>query len=243
MNEDLTSLVEKIRVISNNYQPSERISTILSGVVCAPIIGPFATGKSTLMNKMEELDENFAYVRGFTTRPIRQGESPSTYNFYPHTEETLTRLLHELENKEIVQIAVHPTNGYVYGSDLDSYIKRYNVLDVLTSAMDELSTLSFERITPVFIVCPAADWHARIKERGLTGTTDEFRQRFAEARSSLKWALEHRDDIAWVENPNGQLENAASKIMRIVTEPHHYQDFSHEQALAEEMLNSIFISE
>lgn len=233
-------LITKIRTLSENYQPNASVKQVIGEKIMVPIIGPFATGKSTLMKKIEREHTDFSYVRGFTTRPMREKEDPGTYNFYPHGEETLERLIDELENGELVQVAVHPSTGYIYGSDLDSYVQKYNVLDVLTSAMAELESLPFKDIIPIFIVCPVADWHARLKDRELSASVDEFRKRFVEARASLEWALEHQANIHWVTNSDGNLAFAAQRIVEVATQqkPEHYKE---QIEIAEQMLASIFI--
>jgi len=215
--DSIEALTQKIARLSVGYKPNSCVSRYLSDKTVIPILGPFSTGKSTIMRKMEELDEEVSYVLGFTTRARRPREPDGIYRFIEHTPKKLQGLIDQLSNRDLVQIAINPATQFIYGSDLDSYRTPYNVLDVYTTAIEEFKTLPFASIMlPVYIVAPVDQWLKRIEERqnGIQ-TASDIRKRWLEAKINLEWAIQHQQNINWVLNDNGNLDKAAQEIIDI----------------------------
>lgn len=234
MNE-FDELVNRIRQLSVNYTPGVVASELMSEQVIGMLIAPFGAGKTAIMREISKIAGDFGYVQGFTTRPKRESEDMEVYKFWPHSVDGLHKIINGLEQRELVQAAVHPTNGYIYGSDLDSYSKPYNLLDVLTGAIAEFQKLGFKRIVPNYIVCPVEDWLTRLDERA--GQIDEqgMLKRWQEAQSSLEWGIEHQAEMYWVSNPDDQLGQACQEVIEH-TRGSGARDFSGEIAIAQAML-------
>jgi hypothetical protein len=205
-------IVEAIDEAARGYAPGEGVELILRRTILVPIIGPFAVGKTSCMRYIEDrYQPEFGRVRSFTTRSRRRGEEADTYHFRPHTKTTLREILESLEKKSLVQAAVHPSTGYVYGTYSSEYAYGYSMLDTLASAIDSISALPFGDIYPVGMVAPAADWLRRIGER-----KDNTSERIIEARSSLVWLLDQGPDLPWVVNADSRLRAAAEEVVGLV---------------------------
>lgn len=208
---ELDPLVREIDLQSQDYQPSPEAAEVLGQTTFVPIIGPFAVGKTTLMNAVEQKDERFGRVVSFTTRPQRTGEYIGTYHFLPHNAPTLTKLQGLFGSSNLVEMVVHEQTSYVYGSDTSTYTKPYSMLDTLSSVAEHLSSLPFKEVKLIGLVAPPRDWWSRIAER--QETAESRKQRCAEAITSLEWLLDHGDDISWVLNPNDGLEAATAELI------------------------------
>ena len=208
-------IVDDIALLSHSYQPSKKVSDELASKYVVGIIGPFGVGKSTLMKLMEQIDPDYGYVLGITTRPRRPTEEDVFYRYLPHTQKQLAQLKQQLVEGELVQLAVHPSTGYIYGSDLESYAKPYNVLDILTSAIPEFETLPFKSFQKVYITLPVQEWRNRLQRRATIQSENDIQKRWLEAKLSLEWALANQDRLAWVNNTDGDQEQVAKRITEL----------------------------
>ena len=208
-------LVSEIQKVADSYEPNEDVKAALAEKKVLGVFGPFGVGKSTLMLKLQEIDADCSYVLGFTTRPKRHDEIEGTYKFVDHDEESLQKLLTQAQNGEFVQLTVHPSTGYVYGSDIDSYSSLLNVLDILTTSVHVFEQLPYKSFQKVYLTAPLDDWIGRIGEREDELSSDEVAKRWAEAKLSLDWAAEHESELSWVSNANGDTREAAEKMSQI----------------------------
>ncbi len=213
---NIEKLVAEIAELTRGYVPMGGTAEVLQTKVVAPIVGPFGVGKSTLMRRVAEMNNDFSYVLGFTTRPRRPHEPDGVYRYIEHTEENLEAMREQLINGELVQAVVHPTTGFIYGSDLDSYNNDFNILDVFSTVIHEFESLPFKELVTTYLVAPLPDWLARIEERGDIHSADELEKRWEEARLNLEWGIQNEARINWAENANGQLDAAAEFVARVV---------------------------
>ncbi len=213
MENEITALVEEIRKLSHGYKPGASVSNELSKKVTVPIVGPFAIGKSTLMRRVAELDEEFSYVLGFTTRDRRTGEPDGIYRYPGHSVESLTEIRDQLLRGDLVQAFVHPTTDYIYGSDLVSYSSSFNILDVFSNAIQEFEVLPFKDLRTIYVVTPLETWQKWLPERMRAHDAHDIQKRWEEAVISLRWGLEHVDSIGWVINEDGNLDTVCDKII------------------------------
>jgi hypothetical protein len=136
------------------------------------------------------------------------------YHFLEHSPEVLQEIIDQLKQRRSVEVIINPANNRVYGSDLDSYRAKFNLIDFLATRMDEAQALSFERIVPIALVAKVDDWQWRLRERG-PAQIDSYRGRLEEAKSSLEWVLAHAHQVHVLPNPMNLVAKTASKIIDI----------------------------
>lgn len=177
----------------------------------AMIVGPSAIGKSTLMNEMVRLHDDFAYVEAFTTRAKR----PEEKTHYTFIDKQAAQEL--LDSNQAITIIEHPTTHDFYGTTIDSYPKRYNLLDTLANSVAEYRSLPFDRTVVIAVTAPADQWHKWFIERYPVPTT-EAEKRLSEAVLSINWAL-NDPETHWVVNTEGALKEIAERAISYTLQP------------------------
>ncbi len=209
-------LVDEISVLADGYEASNEIADILRQRELVPLIGPFAVGKSAIMNATIELDSEFGRVRSFTTRPQRPNEDGGTYNFLAHDTPTLGQIRDDVQGRKLVQVIVHPTTGNVYGSNIDSYGAPYSMLDTMPTSLPGLEVLPFRRIHKVAIAVPPEVWQGRLAERAGNGNEDDLRKRVREGVANLEWSLDQGQDLSWVVNGDRDIRDTAGELISTI---------------------------
>jgi guanylate kinase len=212
----MTTKLDLIKEREPSYTPGLHVTEELRKVTMVPLIGPFAVGKSVCMAKILEQEPDFGRVQSFTTRSRRNGEAEDEYRFLPDGEVTLDWIAEEIKRRDLVQYAVHPTTGNIYGSDLRDYAKPYSMLDALYSAVEGLRRLPFKDMKEITMVAEPNEWVARSKERLGQISTNEANKRLRESILSLEWSLEQGDSISWVCNRTNQLPETCQEVVEIV---------------------------
>ena len=209
---DVEQLIKTIDILSRDYKPSPQTEHALQQRIVVAVLGPFGVGKSTLMKMVEQIDPSFGYVLGITTRPPRPGEA-DTYRFIKHDIGNRSRIVSQLQSGELVQVTTHPITKYVYGSDLISYAKPNNILDIFSTYLDEFAKLPFKDLKKAYLVVPPDQWSKRIAEREKIHSAEEIRQRWIEAKVNLEWGLANAEQINWVVNDDGNQELCARQLI------------------------------
>jgi len=211
----MTTKLDLIKEREISYTPGLHVTEELRRVTMVPLIGPFAVGKSVCMAKILEQEPDFGRVQSFTTRSRRNGEAKDEYRFLPQGEPALDWVAEEIKRRNLVQYAVHPTTGNIYGSDLRDYAKPYSMLDALYSAIEGLRRLPFKDMKEITMVAEPDEWIARSKERLGQVSDSEVVKRIRESVSSLEWSLEQGDSISWICNRTNQLPEACQEVVGI----------------------------
>lgn len=188
------------------------------------IVGPSAIGKSTLMNEMVRMRDDFAYVRSFTTRSKRPGEA-SYYDFITRDQALTIR-----ENDEAITYVEHPTTHDLYGTTVASYPKRYNLLDTLSGSVVKYRSLPFKSTITIAVTAEPNEWRQWFLSR-YPEPSPEAEKRLIEAKSSIEWALEDSSTY-WVVNTPSNPQQGAKHIIDIVTEPNFAVTAPHEMPYA-----------
>jgi guanylate kinase len=207
---DLEFLVEN----APDYQPSVEVAEQLESVTLAPLIGPVAVGKSACMERAIDMATAFGKVQSFTTRPKRPDEAESEYRFLPHNDASLEQIAIAARRGELVQYAVHPTTGYVYGSDRSDYQQLYMMLDALANSVPAIRRLPFGKIVEMSIVAEPEQWQKRFSARNMDPA--DAKKRILEGRDSLRWSLDQGDSMLWVCNTAGRLSKTGNEILGLV---------------------------
>lgn len=210
--------LDKAQKEETTYKPSQDVLDQLEKKDFIMIVGPTAMGKSTLMNKVAEIDDEFARVSGFTTRPKRDNDEAGLYTYIPHTNEGIQTILNEKQAGQLVQYAIFPTTGYVYGTRLKDYPGTYNLKDTLSNVAGSLAELPFHSTRIVGIVTTPDAWQRWLLARFTPGDPD-FLKRIDEAIQSLEWLLSQpRELVAWVYNRPDDIETSAKELIAIAKE-------------------------
>ncbi len=174
------------------------------------IVGPSAIGKSTLMNEVVRKRADFGRVSGFTTRAPRPNDEAGMYRYFSKEE-----AIQKIEKNELVQYAVFPTTGHIYGSEARDYPAHYNLLDTLANVVDELRELPFENTITISLTARPDQWRNWFLSR-YPQANEEAEKRLKEAKLSIEWSLQDPETY-WLENAPDQVAQTAKKLIDIVT--------------------------
>lgn len=233
--EQIDQLVHELASTAATYQPSDNVAGDLSHKVIVPIVGPFAIGKSTILDTVQKQDEDFAVVHNFTTRSPRADDSTAVYTFLPHNPETLEQLVTERNSGNLVQYAVHPTTGYIYGTNANDYTKDYNIAAVLSGSVDSFRRLHFKSCHVITLIASGDDWLRMFAVRSMGMDQDEVLKRLSESRQSVAWSLA-QSDVKWVINRFNDPEATAKRVIEIARKGKEGDDG---RAVAEGLLATI----
>ena len=203
------------RTMELAYKPNQAIAEQLRQKSILMMVSPSSCGKSYIMEQVIERDPTCHHVIDMTTRPPRPDDIPGHFAYLPHDDEHVSRYLDRIENKELVQYAVHPTTGYLYGSDIAGYPAEFNLLETLSSMVTFMRTLPFRRSIVIGVVVKPEQWQQWFDARFPIGHEERVK-RLDEAIMCLSWLTDttHANLVSWIENGPG-LDPAAA-VMSIV---------------------------
>ncbi|MBX4199627.1 hypothetical protein KW789_01915 [Candidatus Saccharibacteria bacterium] len=203
-------LFEKVR----SYRTPEVAVQLLNSNPPMIIAGATATGKSSVLKRIEEISE-YRHVITHTTRPPRPGEVDGQ-NYWFVDEEGMIRLL---DDQAMIEVkAVH--GDTLYGPAVTSYQavissghKPILVIDV--QGVEELSK-SIPKQKAFFILPPNFDeWMQRLEKRGQMSSVEKA-SRLNSARLELEEALRQPRFILVT---NYDIHRAAHEILGGTTDP------------------------
>lgn len=174
------------------------------------IVGPAAVGKSSLMNAVVAHDDEFGRVSGFTTRPPRSNDEPGMYRYVSSQQ-----AIDLIASGDVVQYAVHPTTGAMYGSQVIDYPKPYNMLDTLSNVVESLRQLPFKRTITISLTTDPESWEAWLLER-YPEPSEERTKRLNEAILSIEWSLSQSHDHFWLVNTPDDLDGSAERLIDVI---------------------------
>ena len=214
---DVSRLEQLIDERTQDYWPGPETRARIQVTKFAAIIGPYAVGKNAAIEAVRQIEPDAHKVRSFTTRPQRPSETAATYDFRPHTADTLADILHSVEAHIPVQVDVHPS-GHVYGSEAAEYEHAYTFLDIMAAAVGKVRRLKtlFSGYTEIGLIATPEDWWPRAEMRSAETTEAEILKRKHEAVFSLGWMLDQGPDFPWVVNHDGQLRQTGQQMADLV---------------------------
>ncbi|HEY5695755.1 MAG TPA: hypothetical protein VIQ80_02880 [Candidatus Saccharimonadales bacterium] len=222
----------------NTYTPNGAVGKVLRTKHLIMFVGPAATGKSYLIHRIAEREPDFGRVPSFTTRDARTDDEPGIFQYIPHDDEHVAKLLESIKHGDVVQYAIHPTSGRIYGSVLAGFPKTYNMLTTLSNIVNHLRELPFAHTYVVGLVNEPDTWLQRFYER-YPEPSGERTRRLREAVMSLEWLLapENQNHIIWADTTEVGAENAIQAVIRAVKYNQH--DGSEARKVAERMLERV----
>ncbi len=151
------------------------------------IVGPSATGKTTLAQRLRDELEMIEAV-SHTTRPIRPGEVEGETYYY--VGEDLFQA--KADNNEFVECITYPGNGSRYGITKEEVEGCLLAGDVIL-VVDGVGASQFQRIYPdrahvVFLIAPNdEELERRMRERNPDVTDEEIQRRLASVNEEMAW--------------------------------------------------------
>jgi guanylate kinase len=213
---DLQQQLDIVKRNERNYWPADNVRDQLHNKNFIMVVGPAAVGKSSLMNEVAKIDTDFARVKNTTTRPQRSYDEPGLYNYVPHTNEGLGVLLDQIKKRELVQYAVYPTTGYIYGTFPGGYPAMYSMLDTQSQVVATLSRFPFKNTYVIGVVTDPTKWKEWLTKRDIKGS-EEYVKRVGEAITSLEWLVAQPDNsINWVYNHPNDLQTSAHDFIAAI---------------------------
>lgn len=238
LSDSVQKQLEQAARTEGGYTPNGQVGKELRTKRLIMLVGPAATGKSYLMNRITERDPGFSRVSVFTTRDARPDDEPGMFRCLPHNDKNVAELLETIKLGNAVQYAIHPTSGRIYGSVLADYPKTYNMLATLSGIVNHLRELPFARTYVVGLVCDPEVWLKRFYER-YPEPSDERAKRLKEAVVSLEWLLDSKNQsyIIWADATKVGAEDAIQSVINAVK--YNIHDNSAAKKVAEHMLERV----
>lgn len=176
--------------------------TSITETTLVMIVGPSAMGKSTIMNELVRMDNQFSRVRSFTTRPPRENDEPNHY-YYLTTDE----LADKRSAGDVITETAFPSTGHIYGTISESFTGEYSLLDTLAISVEEYRELPFKATKTIALTASLDDWQNWLTQRFPKDSPDK-NKRLEEAAISIDWCLQD-DDAVWLVNSGSPAEMAA----------------------------------
>lgn len=182
----------------------------LSDKTLVMIVGPTAVGKSSLMNQVVMLDTEFARVSGFTTREPRTNDEPGLYRYL--TNGAARQLI---EKGEVVQFAIHPTTGDMYGTQPQDYPRQFNLLDTLSTVVGGMQALPFKNVVTISLTTNPVAWQNWLLSR-YPEPSEERTKRLNEAVQSIEWSMAQSANHFWLVNRPNDIATTANELIGVV---------------------------
>lgn len=200
LSQEVTERLARASANQAKYQPDPAIAAQIKEKGLIMFVGPAASGKSYLMNHISDSDKAFQRVSVFSTRDPREDDELGMFRFYPHDNDNLTILLDKIEARQVVQYAIHPTSGRIYGSEIEDYKGTFNMLATLSGVVGQLSQLPFSSTHVIGLAIQPDIWQKRFNARYPEASVERTK-RLQEAIVSLEWLLEDdQPTITWADN-------------------------------------------
>lgn len=196
------------------YRPNDKVAEKLREKTLVMFVGPTASGKSFLINHIAKTDATFARVPVFTTREPREDDEPGMFRCIPHDDANVSKLLDKIKKGEVVQYAVHPTTGRIYGTEIDDFPGEFNMLATPSDVVDHLRELPFKDTVVIGVTAEPAVWMHRFNQR-YSVENEEKAKRLKEAKLSLEWLLAH-PAVRWVDNTVSRPASTIYSVIDIV---------------------------
>lgn len=201
--------ISELRSLEMGYQPSDEVARLIGDKTLLSFVGAFAVGKTTLMRRITAADSRFSEVVSFTTRPSRGPDD--NYRFIEPSDENLRDIAGRARQKSLVNLTVHPSTGFVYGTEPNDYKSEFCILTTTASSFDaSTGQLPFRVVRPVVVVAEPDVWSQRIIQRTLDEA--EYQARLVEARQSLKWSLSQQAAY-FLDNTSEDIDATAKKFI------------------------------
>ncbi len=201
-----------MRKLVENYQPNTRVLKIMGRIRVVAIVGPSASGKTTLMNFLTKNDSEFGFILDETSRAPRSGEKQGTDYLFRSPKE----IIEDARRGNLVQIAIGP-NGDLYCTRLDSYpMGHIGLIALVPAAVEEFRRLPVASFKAFFTVPPSYEvWEERLTKQAADSnwSAEKMQERLIEAKASFEFALSDKD-VHFI--LNDEVEQAAKHLKHLL---------------------------
>jgi len=196
---------DELRYAVEHYKPSAEVLTAMAGVRLLTVVGPSAVGKTSIMEVAAQKSPLLGMVGGITSRPQREDEKNSEYEFLARDA-----VIAGLQAGEYVQIAMMPT-GDLYATRLSDYPKGKIGLMAVQAGVIPMFRQLFPDIKVVFIVPLSYEaWMQRFTQRELND--EDGVKRLKEAKTSLEFGVSDKN-LHFI--LNDQIDKAAERLIQV----------------------------
>lgn len=226
--------LERLQKLERSYEPSDEVKQKNSEKTLITLIGPTAVGKSTLAEEIIRLGGSaFSEVYSSLTRARRSDDPPQ----YTTADEgfTIERAKELIRTQAVTNYSVHPS-GNIYATVPENFPAPYNLLPLLPGSLAAMKRAGFKSVHAIYLVTATEAFKKQLSTRA---TDPSFSARLNEGRQSLAWALEHADELLFVENIHGQPHIAAARILSLLEERQPAEEKERGITLARAMLNHL----
>lgn len=194
----MDELVRQLTLLQQDYRPNNSIRSQLSLKTLVLVVGPSAVGKDYTIDQICRIKEGHGKVRTFITREERPDDDTEQIELLPYNQEALKEIIQDATEGTLVNLAVHPTSGRIYGTRLSSYSRSINYLPMQYSAASALDDAGFAEVKTLGILSEPHEWIARFNKRHTD--QDERTKRLQEAMQSLDWLKTNSNHIEFIYN-------------------------------------------
>lgn len=211
----LEQRLQNARDNKEHYTPNPEILKILGERVTAicVVVGPTGVGKSTLIDKVCEYDDDFFLLGTVTTREGRKSD-PDNYQ----TDVSTEHLLDLIEKGEVLQYDI-TNDGQIYASTLESIKDGVMIVPVLSTGVSQFLEL-VEDVIVTGIIASGNEYKEYLSDRK---DDSRYKKRLEEALISLNYLSARAEDTPIIENSFGKQDEMATRIIRIIKENRHYR--------------------
>ena len=190
-----------------DYKPNPGVLERLKQVDFVAVVGPTASGKSTLIQAAVRQDPRLHMVRSTTSRLPRPQEIGSGELHFLSRDQMLARI----EKGEYVQVAPTVLGDLYATAPEDYYADGVSLMPVVSVAVPVFRSLPLASFRIVYVLPPDyASWQARISSHHFT--PEQLQKRLNEAAVSLRFGL---DEPACVFLVNDDLEQAVAQFCEL----------------------------
>lgn len=191
----------------------------LEEVTLLAVVAPTAAGKSTLIKKVIELDDDIHSYQSSTTRP-REARDGDEYR----TDVPMTEFEQAVADRSLVNYFPHPS-GHIYGTFVDGFKRPpITIGAIATASLEQLFTAGFRDVRTIYTVTDGETYASRLGLDSLNRPKSrihsaDIRKRLVESLQSLDFADYNAGEdwmsVVRLTNEPGSLETSARNLARI----------------------------